>query len=124
MALLFSAVTVTANDDKIELLVSGIPRECDEIEGWTDFDDFVNLLHEESEVSVHAEGYLYGEGEIVDAYPQEVAYFLNRMETDEVCLLGVPTKSPRLCGVRTSSEVGELLPFYGRTSDTQLARTK
>ena len=83
MAVLFSAVTVTANDDKIELFVSGIPREYDEIEGWTDFDDFVNLLHDESEVSVHAEGYLYGEGEIVDASPQEVAYFLNRIETDE-----------------------------------------
>ena len=47
MALLFSAVTVTANEDKIELLVSGIPREYDEMEGWTDFDDFVNLLREE-----------------------------------------------------------------------------
>ena len=69
MALLFSAVTVTANEDKIELLVSGIPREYDEMEGWTDFDDFVNLLREESEVSVHAQGYLYGEGEIVDASP-------------------------------------------------------
>ena len=56
MALLFSAVTVTANDDKIEMLVSGIPKEYDEMEGWTDFDDFVNLLREESEVSVHAEG--------------------------------------------------------------------
>ena len=33
MALLFSAVTVTANDDKIELLVSGIPKEYDEMEG-------------------------------------------------------------------------------------------
>ena len=51
MALLFSAVTVTANDDKIEMLVSGIPKEYDEMEGWTDFDDFVNLLREESEVS-------------------------------------------------------------------------
>lgn len=83
MAVLFSAVTVTANDDKIELFVSGIPREYDEIEGWTGFDDFINLLHDESEVSVHAEGYLYGEGEIVDASPQEVAYFLNRIETEE-----------------------------------------
>lgn len=51
MAVLFSAVTVTANDDKIELLVSGIPSEYDEIEGWTDFDDFVNLIDNETEVS-------------------------------------------------------------------------
>ena len=92
MALLFSAVTVTANDDKIELLVSGIPKEYDEMEGWTDFDDFVNLLREESEVSVHPEGYLYGEGEIVDASPQEIAYFLKRMETDDHFLTDHCTK--------------------------------
>lgn len=83
MAVLFSAVTVAANDEKIELFVSGIPREYDELEGWTEFDDFVNLLRGESEVSVHAQGYLYGEGEIADASPQEVAYFLKRIETDE-----------------------------------------
>lgn len=56
MAVLFSAVTVAANDKKIELFVSGIPREYDELEGWTEFDDFVNLLRGESEVSVHAQG--------------------------------------------------------------------
>ena len=78
MALLFSAVTVTANDDKIEMLVSGIPKEYDEME--------------ESEVSVHAEGYLYGEGEIVDASPQEIAYFLKRMETDDHFLTDHCTK--------------------------------
>lgn len=93
MALLFSAVTVTANEDKIELLVSGIPREYDEMEGWTDFDDFVNLLREESEVSVHAQGYLYGEGEIVDASPQEIAYLLKRMETDDHFLVDHCTKT-------------------------------
>ena len=39
MALLFSAVTVTAGEDEIELLVSGIPREYDDLEGWSEFDD-------------------------------------------------------------------------------------
>ena len=29
-----------------------------------------------------------------------------------------PRKVGRLCGERTSSEVSELLPFYGETSDT------
>lgn len=36
MALLFSAVTVTAGEDEIELLVGGIPREYDDLEGWSD----------------------------------------------------------------------------------------
>ena len=35
MALLFSAVTVTAGYDKAEFMVGGIPRECDDLVGWT-----------------------------------------------------------------------------------------
>ena len=35
MAVLFSAVTVTAGEEEAELLVSGIPREYDDLEGWT-----------------------------------------------------------------------------------------
>ena len=31
MALLFSAVTVTADDEEIELTVGGIPREFDDL---------------------------------------------------------------------------------------------
>ena len=93
MALLFSQVTVTAGNDAASFLVGGIPREYDELEGWTEFDDFVNLLRGESEVSVHAQGYLYGEGEIADASPQEVAYFLKRIETDERFLADHCTKN-------------------------------
>lgn len=41
MALLFSAVTVTANDKKVEFLVGGIPREFSDLEGWTAFERFM-----------------------------------------------------------------------------------
>lgn len=46
MALLFSAVTVTvtAGEDEIELLVSGIPREYDDLEGWSEFDDLMCFI--------------------------------------------------------------------------------
>ena len=54
MALLFSAVTVTANDQEVEFLVGGIPREFDDLEGWTAFDNFMEDIDEETEVSVHA----------------------------------------------------------------------
>lgn len=60
MALLFSAVTVTANDQEVEFLVGGIPREFDDLEGWTAFDNFMEDINEETEVSVHAKAYLYG----------------------------------------------------------------
>lgn len=83
MALLFSAVTVTAGDEETELLVGGIPREYDDLEGWTRFDHFVENLSEETEVSVHAEVYLYGEGESYRATPEEIAYFMKRIEMQE-----------------------------------------
>jgi hypothetical protein len=57
MALLFSAVTVTANDQEVEFLVGGIPREFDDLEGWTAFDNFMEDLDEETEVAVHAKAY-------------------------------------------------------------------
>ncbi|MBQ8910769.1 MAG: hypothetical protein IJY91_07010 [Oscillospiraceae bacterium] len=79
MALQFSAVTVTANDQEVEFLVGGIPREFDDLEGWTAFDNYMEELDEETEVSVHAEAYLYGEGESVRATPEEVAYIMKRM---------------------------------------------
>ena len=41
MALLFSAVRATANDQEVEFFVGGIPREYDDLEGWTSFDRFM-----------------------------------------------------------------------------------
>ena len=83
MALLFSAVTVTAGDEEIELIVGRIPRECDDLVGWTVFDDFIENIDAETEVSVHSETYLYGGEETVTAAPEEVAYLMMRMERDE-----------------------------------------
>ena len=42
MALLFSAVRATANDQEVEFFVGGIPREYDDLEGWTAFDRFMS----------------------------------------------------------------------------------
>ena len=54
MALLFSAVRITAGDDEVEFLVGGIPRELDDLEGWSAFDDFTENITEETEIEVHA----------------------------------------------------------------------
>lgn len=83
MALLFSAVTVTAGDEETELLVGGIPREYDDLQGWTRFENFLEAIDEETEVSVHAEVYVYGEGETFTATPEEIAYFMKRIDMDE-----------------------------------------
>ena len=82
MALLFSAVTVTAGKDEIELLVSGIPREYDDLEGWSEFDDLMCFISEETEVSVRAEVYLYGEGKSMRASPEEIDDLMQRMKAD------------------------------------------
>ena len=58
MAVLFSAVTLSANNQEVEFFVGGIPRELDDLEGWTAFDNFMEDIDEETEVSVHAEAYL------------------------------------------------------------------
>lgn len=83
MAVLFSAVTVTAGDQETEFLVRGIPRELGDIEGYTAFEEFMEDIDEETEVSVHAEAYLYGEGETYTATLEEVAYFYKRIEMRE-----------------------------------------
>ena len=88
MALLFSAVTVTAGDEETELLVGGIPREYDDLQGWTRLENFLEAIDEETEVSVHAEAYVYGEGETNTATPEEIAYFMMRMEMQEDFLTG------------------------------------
>lgn len=88
MALLFSAVTVTAGNEEFEFTVGGIPREYDDLVGWTAFDDFMENVDAETEVSVHAEAYLYGGEETVAATPEEVAYLMMRMERDETFLFG------------------------------------
>lgn len=79
MAVLFSAVKVAAIGKEVELLTSGIPRELDDLEGWTAFDNFMEDIDEETEVTVHADAYLYGEGEIFKATPEEVAYMYQRI---------------------------------------------
>lgn len=80
MAVLFSAVTVTAGNDQKEFLVAGIPREHHDLEGWTAFEHFVGEIDAETDISVHADAYLYGEGEIFKASPEEVAYMSKRIK--------------------------------------------
>lgn len=88
MALLFSAVTVTAGSIEEEFLVGGIPTEYDDLIGWSAFDDFIEQIPDNTEVTVHAEVYLYGEGETYSAAPAEIAYFMNRINSDSNFLSG------------------------------------
>lgn len=80
MAVQFSVVTATAGNEKAEFLVAGLPKNHDDLEGWRKLEDFLGELDQETKVSVHADSYLYGEEEVFTATPEEVAYFMMRME--------------------------------------------
>ena len=80
MALLFSAVTATSDSHQAEFLVSGIPTCMEDLEDWTAFQNLLDQADHEQEISVHAETYLYGEGETFRASPEEIAYLTMRAE--------------------------------------------
>ena len=89
MALLFSHVRVSTPDgNEADFLVSGIPREFDDFEYYTRFEDFLDSIEENTEISAHAEAYLYGNGETINASIEEVAYLTLRMNADNRFLTG------------------------------------
>ena len=89
MSLLFSQVTLTAdNNAETEFLVGGIPRDTDDLEGWTGYENFVDEVDKIAEINAHIETYLYGEGEAVKASPEEIAYLTKRIENDPDFLSG------------------------------------
>lgn len=89
MAVLFSHVRVsTPNENEAEFLVCGIPRELDDFDYYTTFEDFLDSIDEDTEITVLADAYLYGKGETVKASIEEVAYFHLRMQQDENFLSG------------------------------------
>lgn len=86
MALLFSAITVSAENAEAEFLAFGIPESVADLEDWTAFSDLLEQLDREQELAVHVETYLYGGGETVKATPEEVAYLTMRSERDPAFL--------------------------------------
>jgi len=79
MAVLFSKVALLAdNYSTVEFLVGGIPRESDDLAGYTAYDDFIEE-HSDSECfDVTAEAYIYGDGETETANIYEIAAFTQR----------------------------------------------
>lgn len=88
MALLFSAVTLTAEDRRTEFLASGFPNSERDLAGWTAYENFIGEVASEQEIGVHVQAYTYGEGEVFKATPEEVAYFKMRADRDKRFLTG------------------------------------
>ena len=79
MALRFSRVTISSYDQKATFLVSGSPEDQDDLTGWTAFSDFLDTVGPDDMCTIHVETFLYGDEEVFDATPEEVAYFMSRI---------------------------------------------
>ena len=88
MALLFSEVTLTVDQNQVKFLASGTPKTAADLDGWTAYKDFMEKHPESDEIKVHVDSYLYGEEEIEIANPNEVAYFTMRSDRDANFLSG------------------------------------
>lgn len=82
MALKFSNVTLSAEDKLKDFLVSGEPRDCEDLKGWTVYENFVSQLPEGTPIHAEVDTYLYGGEDTVTATPEEVAYLTMRSARD------------------------------------------
>ncbi len=60
-------------------LVGGCPTRQADLDGWTAFDSFTEELPANTVITIHVETFLYGDGEVFDASPEEVAYIYQRL---------------------------------------------
>ena len=79
MAILFSQVKVQSGDQSEIFLIDGIPKEYNDLSASRQLEWFLQDIDSDATVQVHADAYLYGEGEVVNATYEELCYFLDRM---------------------------------------------
>ena len=79
IAILFSQVKVQSADQTETFLIGGIPKEYEDLSDSLQFEWFLQVYDSDINVQVHADAYLYGEGEVVNANFAELCYFLDRI---------------------------------------------
>ena len=79
IAILFSQVKVQSADQSETFLISGIPKEYEDLTESVQLEWFLQDIDSDETVQVHADAYLYGEGEVVNATHAELCYFLDRI---------------------------------------------
>ena len=78
MSILFSDVHLKSEHGEKDFLVCGIPTREEDLIRYTAYQDYLSELNGETEIDVHTDAYLYGEGECVNATIEEVAYMMMR----------------------------------------------
>ena len=79
IAILFSQVKVQSADQTETFLIGGIPKEYEDLSDSIQLEWFLQVYDSDINVQVHADAYLYGEGEVVNANFAELCYFLDRI---------------------------------------------
>lgn len=79
MAILFSKVTVSTDGSAETFFISGIPMEYNDLSASVQLEWFLQDIDPDATINVHADAYLYGEGEIVSATHEELCYFMDRI---------------------------------------------
>ena len=80
MSVRFSRVSLSSGDATASFLVGGSPKSQTDLQGWTAFESFMKSVPKGETVNAHADTFLYGGEEPVDAMSEEVAYFYKRIE--------------------------------------------
>ena len=80
MSLRFSRVTLYSEGTNTSFLVGGIPQKESDLEVWTGYRDFINIIPGYKRIKVWVATFLYGGEEPVDATPEEVAYIYERIK--------------------------------------------
>ena len=80
MALVFSKILATSKDNNIEFLVGGEVKSKENLDNWIIFEEFLNDLDKGDDVEILSQTYRYGEDEDNDATPEEIVYFMQRIE--------------------------------------------
>lgn len=80
MSLRFSRVKAMTDNIASIFLVGGVPQSQADLDNWTAFRSFAEGLKENVQITVCVETFVYGEGELNDATPEEIAYFYMRID--------------------------------------------
>lgn len=80
VALEFSKVTIEADGESVNFLVSGNPIYGIDLDGWNAYVDFMKAHPNANEARIQP--YSYGEGQLVTATPEEVAYMNMRWQSN------------------------------------------
>lgn len=86
MAIVFSKIILRADELEAKFFACGTIRELGDLDPYTLYHEFTEEISSETDINVHVDTHIYGEGERFDATPEEMAYFTIRDRDDPTFL--------------------------------------